>query len=104
MNICIEDGLTVISLQQQYIYAVYYDFFTLNFQRIGDKQKFRMNYKQMQRRVEVPQNHTFIMIVSSSELSEIDLALLNRFEKHVINEEHIFSNPQLTLLKDISNE
>ncbi|EAR86280.2 AAA domain, dynein subfamily protein (macronuclear) [Tetrahymena thermophila SB210] len=104
INASIEQNYSIISVNQDYIYAVYYDFFTMNFSRIGDKQKFRLNYKQIQTRIEVPQNYLFIMIVTKDQYMKMDLALLNRFEKHVFSEKLIFQKQQKAIIDNIMNE
>ncbi|KAL4503767.1 hypothetical protein ABPG73_017510 [Tetrahymena malaccensis] len=104
INACIEQNYSIISVNQDYIYAVYYDFFTMNFSRIGNKQKFRLNYKQIQTRIEVPQNYLFIMIVTKDQYMKMDLALLNRFEKHIFSQNLIFQNQKQDLFQQIMDE
>ncbi|KAL4512103.1 hypothetical protein ABPG72_005105 [Tetrahymena utriculariae] len=104
INASIEQNYSIISVNQDYIYAVYYDFFTMNFSRIGDKQKFRLNYKQIQARIEVPQNYLFVMIVTKDQYMKMDLALLNRFEKHIFSQKLIFQKEKQAILDSIINE
>ncbi|KAL4512113.1 hypothetical protein ABPG72_005115 [Tetrahymena utriculariae] len=104
INESIEQNYSIISVNQDYIYAVYYDFFTMNFSRIRDKQKFRLNYKQIQTRIEVPQNYLFIMIVTKDQYMKMDLALLNRFEKHIFSQKLVFQRQEVIALKSILKE
>ncbi|KAL4512107.1 hypothetical protein ABPG72_005109 [Tetrahymena utriculariae] len=104
INASIEQNYSIISVNQDYIYAVYYDFFTMNFSRIGDKQKFRLNYKQIQTRIEVPQDYLFVMIVTKDQYMKMDLALLNRFEKHIFSQKLIFQKEKQAILDSIINE
>ncbi|KAL4434976.1 hypothetical protein ABPG74_017732 [Tetrahymena malaccensis] len=104
INASIEQNYSIISVNQDYIYAVYYDFFTMNFSKTGDKQRFRLNYKQIQTRVEVPQIYVFIMIVTVEQYMQMDLALINRFEKHIFTQNLMFSKKQKKILNKIIKE
>ncbi|EAR86253.2 AAA domain, dynein subfamily protein (macronuclear) [Tetrahymena thermophila SB210] len=104
LNSRIESGINVISVQQYYLYTIYYDFFTMNFIRMGENNTFRISYKQFSKRVQVKPEFIFVIIAHQDEYEHMDPALLNRFEKYIINLKDLLSEADRKLLVELKKE
>lgn len=86
LNSRIESGINVISVSQHYLYTIYYDFFTMNFMKMGEQNTFRISYKSYSTRIQVLPDFMFVIIVHKDDYQLMDPALRNRFEKHIIDD------------------
>ncbi|KAL4503768.1 hypothetical protein ABPG73_017511, partial [Tetrahymena malaccensis] len=104
LNSRIEQGINVISVQQYYLYTIYYDFFTMNLIRMGENNTFRISYKQFSKRVQVKPDFIFVIIAHQDEYEHMDPALLNRFEKYTINLKDLLGEADKKLLVELKKE
>ncbi|KAL4475077.1 hypothetical protein ABPG74_001773, partial [Tetrahymena malaccensis] len=104
LNSRIEQGINVISVLQYYLYTIYYDFFTMNFIRMGENNTFRISYKQFSKRVQVKPDFIFVIIAHQDEYEHMDPALLNRFEKYTINLKDLLGEADKKLLVELKKE
>ncbi|KAL4512102.1 hypothetical protein ABPG72_005104 [Tetrahymena utriculariae] len=104
LNSRIESGINVISVQQYYLYTIYYDFFTMNFIRMGENNTFRISYKQFSKRVQVKPDFIFVIIAHQDEYEHMDPALLNRFEKYTINLKDLLCGADRKIFDELKQE
>ncbi|KAL4512111.1 hypothetical protein ABPG72_005113 [Tetrahymena utriculariae] len=104
LNSRIESGINVISVQQYYLYTIYYDFFTMNFIRMGENNTFRISYKQFSKRVQVKPDFIFVIIAHQDEYEHMDPALLNRFEKYTISLKDLLCGADRKIFGELKQE
>ncbi|KAL4512106.1 hypothetical protein ABPG72_005108 [Tetrahymena utriculariae] len=104
LNSRIESGINVISVQQYYLYTIYYDFFTMNFIRMGENNTFRISYKQFSKRVQVKPDFIFVIIAHQDEYEHMDPALLNRFEKYTISLKDLLCGDDRKIFGELKQE